>query len=446
MGYWPGDKNARANYSAYLRTKYGTIENLNKTWETGYTEFTETTPKLPQDMSSMQENIDFHDWYYESLINQTELWLKIVRKYYPEPGIVELCTGGRGEKESGADFTLQAKIAKKYNAGMRVTNEGYDFLENFVMNRWAATACKFYKIPLGYEPAGGTISAKRTPYRIFNLITSGGEEFYFYRFLKDGGWDNPAEIDEQNLDECLKLFAGKTQYPVVNVCMYLPQVQIQLQSSYDLYSQFLDTEKAVRKTVDLDVVDNDLVNDGALDNYKVLVLWNVSIEQENVLHKIDEWLTNNACVLICLGNQKLKTVNGSDAYNNLFFDKKNLVGSKDKTNVNRYAYKHGKGFVVRFNETVDTDKIKELVANTVANLNQLSDEFVNIPRINFSDKNVYGSIMTENGAGKILLINTSFDTTAQIKITVDDSQQNHYKFTNKEWDVKIEPLKMVELK
>jgi hypothetical protein len=315
-----------------------------------------------------------------------------------------------------------------------------------LFTRWAATACKFYGTELGYEPAGATISAIRDPLRIFNLVGSSGDELYEYRFINGGSWDCGTDQDKLKLKESLQFFVNKTHEPVVDACMYVPQLDWQLQTMGDPRLQFEDAVKSIREVTDFDMVDDDLVNDGVLDKYGVFIVWNTGIEQDQVLSKISDWLTNNSGVMVWFGDTKLKTATGQDKYNKLFFDKKNYVGSKDKKDIKYYAYKYGKGYIIKFNEVYNLKKINELVAQAIFNLTNLAGDLVNLPKTTFPELKVFGSMLTDNGAGKILLLNADTKNQHEVKVTVDDKQQQKYKLANKEWTVKIEPLSLVELK
>ncbi|MCF6149866.1 MAG: hypothetical protein E3K37_14530 [Candidatus Kuenenia sp.] len=120
---------------------------------------------------------DFVTWYVESMNEWSDFWLSIARKYFTDTEIY-LVTGGYGLPQAGADFSAQTKVAKKYNAGIRITNQTDNYSDSFIYTRLVSSACRHYgsyfttEEELVNQPNGVTM-------RIFDAATSGAKGAYF---------------------------------------------------------------------------------------------------------------------------------------------------------------------------------------------------------------------------------------------------------------------------
>lgn len=217
--------------------------------------------------------INFVKWYFDSMTNFCEFWLKTARSYFPNTDIY-LVTGGAGAPQAGADFSGQTKIAAKYNAGIRITNQGDNYPENFILTRLVSSAAKFYG---SYYSTEGINSDKGTVGRLFDAVSSGsrgiyywaligwGKEPYFHQNIPEGILTKGAELLKEN-SQYLLASAGS----VVDTAVFFPNTAIAFSPSVldSLYKKCV----RLREVLDFDLVDETMIKDGALRNYKYLLV------------------------------------------------------------------------------------------------------------------------------------------------------------------------------
>lgn len=239
-------------------------------------------PKTAENDAGRRYWLDFVKWYFESMVNFSEFWLKSARAYFPDVDIY-LVTGGNGSPQLGADFSVQTKIASKYNAGIRITNQGDNYVENFVLTRLVSSAAKFYD---NYYTTEGINSDKGTIARLFDAVSSGARGIYYWNLI---GWGKEPYSHQnipagcltkgaENLKENIKYFdIGR---PIVDVAVFFPNATI------TLHPQILDSfyKKCVklRDVFDFDLVDETMIKDGALNNYRYLLALETELPKENI--------------------------------------------------------------------------------------------------------------------------------------------------------------------
>lgn len=168
------------------------------------------------------------------------------------------CTGGDGYPTHGSDFTHQARIAAKYKAGVRITNEGSDYPTNFWLTRWVASACKHYKTFYGFEPAAG-VDEHGLVVRIYNVAASGADQLFEY----SGNMTGSLQRREAFRQHIGLLSKGK---PVVDTAVYIPKTHITAHPR-EWQTPFVEAGR-IRDALDLDFVDAEMVAEGALRRYR----------------------------------------------------------------------------------------------------------------------------------------------------------------------------------
>ncbi len=283
-GFWCGDPYAVVNFRDYLRRKYGTIEPLNAAWGTSLKSFQEIRPALPDKAPSERAWLDQMRWYQDSMTRFADQWLAITRKHFPRTPIF-LCTGGNGEREHASNFSAQCRVAAKHGAGVRITNEGSDYAANFFMTRLVATAGKHYGTYYGFEPATGE-NEKGTRARFYNVTASGACQYHAYQYSIVG-----SESMMRNFRDNLHFL--RPAKPVVETAVFVPRVSQMLQPR----DGFWDRVKQLRDIADFDLVDEDLLRDGALSHYKALVLLGGSVIEAEDQKRINAWLEASGILL-----------------------------------------------------------------------------------------------------------------------------------------------------
>ncbi len=340
-GWWCGDKFAETDFRKKIRDKYQTIKALNKAWSKNLRSFDEVKPFVPDDKWSRRARLDFIHWYTSSMTDFSEFWVRTALQYFPDI-VILICTGGDARPELGADFSEQAKMANKYKAGIRVTNEASDYVQNFTLTRWVGSACKNYGIYFGYEPAG-RVDNNGIYARIYNAAASGADELFIY--------DNPPiGIRAKIYDENYKWL--KKQVPVVKFAVFLPKSSVWL-GEMTMEDFYYKKSGKIRDYVDFDYLDETLIRDGFLDNYSVLLWPEGSITEKYVTNKVKEWLTKGNRLYL---SGPVETVEGD------------VVFCKDKAPSNCFfiskPYENFMGKVCRQEHEIISDGIKNNVFHT----------------------------------------------------------------------------------
>lgn len=319
QGYWCNDPVAIKDMQEYFECKYKDIKALNYQWDADYKGFFEIRPFLRKDAPSKKAWIDFIDWYRLRMNEWAKWWLETAKKKFPSTEIY-LCTGGDGTPPHGSDFSLQCKLAGELGCGIRITNEGSNYIANFVITRLVASASRYYKAFFGYEPAA-VVTPEGLVARIYNARTAGAKQIHEYTgnifegeeslYLKNG-------VDEK-LKSHIRFLQEDT--PKIEVGIFIPSTYLTLiEEGYSL--PLREVIGIIRDLVDIDFLDENMINDGALKNYKVLFIFEGDIAKESTIKEIKEWVYEGGIVV---SSQILKDLDGEDK---IF---KELMGMTDKT-------------------------------------------------------------------------------------------------------------------
>ena len=292
IGYWAADAYAQADFRKYLEHKYGQIGRLNAAWDSSYPAFQNVQTFLPPTAVSARKRLDFDDWYMGAMSAWCEQWALWARQALPH-AVIHQSSGGWGPVQIGTDYTQQARSMAKIGGGMRLTNEGDDFPDNFTITRMAVSAARFYGIALGFEP-GGFGSKRGVMARLFNAITTDAVHLFYYLGNLTG--------NDQALEAWLKYspLLDQRARPLIDVAAFYPDTAIKLDDEllrYRWASTYFTVGRSMREQFDFDYASEQMVLDGALDRYKVLVfLWG-AVTEKPVLEKIDRWVRDGGILV-----------------------------------------------------------------------------------------------------------------------------------------------------
>ena len=285
IGLWCDDDYARADFRETMRDKYGDIEALNAAWDVEYESFDDIKPLIPDMIWSKRHRLDQGDWYTDSMSDWCAWWARVARKAMPDVPMYQ-SAGGWGFHESGTDYTAQTQAMAPLGGGIRLTNETDSFEQDFYATRLAITAAKHYGVKLGFEPASSH-THRGVSGRLFNALTGNTEHWFTYH---PNIFNDPAAIEAWR--ETLPLMDTR-QPTVVDVAVYYPETFNRLDDSAfrHLYAWgFNPRAREIRRVVDVDYVDERLIRDGALDDYKALVFAWGNVIEADVQAKIDAWI------------------------------------------------------------------------------------------------------------------------------------------------------------
>jgi hypothetical protein len=254
--------------------------------------FVQDSEYQPRDLETAEQKkewLDFVHWYLDSMTGWLDLWLKTARKYFPDTKIY-FTTGGTGNPVLGADFVNQVKTAKKYGAGVRITNQTNDYAQSFILTRLVSSACRFYDTFFTTEEEGILQTADGVTMRIFDAITSGADGFYCKNIISQG-WLYAIEekipvgqltLGAKNLEKYLNLL--EVQKPIIKTAVFLPNTLIAFNSS--LISSLFNKCAKLRDALDFDLVDEEMIKDGALEEYENLLVLEGQLPKKNIPSRI----------------------------------------------------------------------------------------------------------------------------------------------------------------
>lgn len=281
-GFWCGDPAARKDFRAAMEARYGSIGALNEAWGTTCRDFREfRMPSLDQDpvegfrideytppgrftprsRADRVRWVDFVDWYRGSMTRYADRWLEAACRLFPGYR-VDLCTGGDAMAHHGSDFSAQCRAAARRGGGIRITNEASDYVQNFVLTRWVASAGLFRGAAFSFEPAG-RVTPDGVTRRIFNAAASGATGLHYYESNILG--------DARRLDVFRKALPHlRRGRPDIRVGLVYPDVPVLVG---DLPMQaFQHHAGLLRDGLDLVFLDDLAIRDGALSTVQAVLL------------------------------------------------------------------------------------------------------------------------------------------------------------------------------
>jgi hypothetical protein len=300
-GFWAAGSEAVSSFRAWLRSRYPSVAELNKAWQTEYSSFEDVGTFLPATARSARQRLDFCNWYLDSMSDWADRWGEWAKAALPGPPIYHK-VGGWDAVHNGTDSVRVTRDAARHGVGIRVTNEGDNFAANFGMTRLLSSATRFYGNRFALEPAGFS-TARGVAARLFGALVSDADELFYYAsnlFADDQAaakWVRYAPL----LDRRAK--------PLIDVAVFYPNTANKLDEAgiEKQDGRFFTRVYSLRAITDHDFASEQMIMDGALDRYKVLVfLWGDTTEKP-VLDRIAQWVERGGTVITGV---TLRTVEG----------------------------------------------------------------------------------------------------------------------------------------
>ena len=366
LGWWCGDEYARSSFVNSIFNKYQSLAKINIAWDTNFQKIEEIKPpplnnktkgKLiyylvnilskfppsfkkylriirngisalteqtffltaevgtqPAKINSKKEKqywLDFVGWYIDSMTTFAEFWLKAARKYFPTTEIY-LVTGGIGEPAAGADFSQQVKVAQKYNAGVRITNQSDDYSQSFILSRLVSSAARFYNSYFNTEEAGVN-EPEAIIMRLFDAVVSGADGFYCKSIIgtgKDLCTKKNFELGKPtkgaaNLSKNLH-YLLRAERPIIKNAVFWPNTSIAFESA--IITSIYNKAAQIRDILDFDLIDEKMILDGALENYKFFVVLAGEIPEGEVSNKVKNWERRGGKLIIFPPRKELEAL------------------------------------------------------------------------------------------------------------------------------------------
>lgn len=301
---WCGDDLAVADFQRACKAEYGSVKKLNVAWNTGYKSFKALRPFAKNHAPCPEAWLFEVQWYRNAMTDYARWWLETARRAFGETPLY-LCTGGDMAAVHGSDFSAQAKAAAACGAGLRITNEASSFPGNVYLTRLVVSSCRFYGAYAGNEPAA-SVTPAGTLGRLFNSISGGFRQLFVYEGnVMDGAVPNEAADLLKKHREYMVPQRPKIEtavlYPTTSMIMDMGPV--------DFYYR-------IRDRVDYDFVDERMAIDGALDGYKILIVYRTKWIPDAVVAAVSRWVENGG-TLIAINSRPVNIDERSDAWDKL---------------------------------------------------------------------------------------------------------------------------------
>jgi hypothetical protein len=177
-------------------------------------------------------------------------------------------------------------VAAKYDAGVRITNEGSNYAANFAITRWVAAAGRHYGAYFGFEPAGPE-DERGIVARIYNATASGANQLHDYAANLVSRAPS-IDVQQANLHNLFHV-----PRPVVPVAFWYPEVHMTLN-----WGKYFEKARAMRDIADYDYVDESMLRRGALDRYDILVIAHGSVMEYGDAKRIARWVRNGGRLVV----------------------------------------------------------------------------------------------------------------------------------------------------
>jgi hypothetical protein len=292
LGYWAGDEYASVAFRRWLASRYADIAAVNKVWETAFSSYDEVRTFLPATANTPRMRLDFANWYMGAMSEWCGKWAAWAREAMPSVSIYQ-SSGGWGAVEIGTDYTAQTKSMAALHGGVRLTNENDSFLNNVGATKLVASAARFYGAKLGSESAGYS-SARGVVGRLYNSITNSADHlFYYYGNLCD---------NDQAIDRWIRHapMLNQRARPINEIAVFYPDTDNRVGDDTLRHlraSAFFQRIQPLRSITDYDFVSEQMILDGALDRFKVLVFVWARMSEKPVLEAIQRWIEKGGVII-----------------------------------------------------------------------------------------------------------------------------------------------------
>lgn len=284
-GFWCDDDRARQHFRRAMLRKYGDLATLNRTWGTQFA--SEEEIRYPQSPAQGRRWwLDFVTWYQNGVTYLTDVACRLSQRYFPNSVRLVPISIPDEDMRYGADISALVKVAARHRAGVRSTHAGSLPLAqggSLLLAR-IASACRFYGAPLWLE------AALQPPTHQSELL------FHAMAHGAAGLFDWAQNIRQQEGVYLLHSRALTVSQPVADVAMFYPTTAMRLADVGEAPTMREGCARA-RDFFPFDIVDERMIRDGALNRYRLLVFWEGTVVEQDVLDTIVEWVQRGGVVV-----------------------------------------------------------------------------------------------------------------------------------------------------
>jgi hypothetical protein len=292
-GFWVHEKDARQHFRDTMQGKYGSVANLNQAWNARWRSF--DAIDYPRDTRNARAWLDFVRWYHEGFTEKMGELVDTVKGHFPTTPI-NINLGFPFEKINlGQDISGLAKMAASKKVYFRTPTGPF---VSFLYTKRVATAMNFYRPPVfSSEPMDGSARIEDIALLLFKDLTTGVSWHFDYADNLERGKPLYEQYKRLPLSsypaiDCAVLFPTTTHY-LENWNTWRPEG-----FAGGFPAGLREFAEEIRDIVDYDVVDERLVDDGALTRYRTLIWPTGRIVETTTLTKIRAWLENGGILLV----------------------------------------------------------------------------------------------------------------------------------------------------
>ena len=279
--FMTGDRCARVSFAESLKRKYGSLDALNRAWESRVSSFEDDLmPKLPFAENPLRQRDDYVEWGVRSLDDFADRVCGLYRKHFP--GVTgALPLGAVREPTHWAQVKSHpAKLAGKYGITARWTGCAYlkSFDRSHLAARRLASAAHFYGASFGTE-AALILDADNAANGLYESLANGAAIVH----------DDPQNIFRA--EEVHRALRPKllVDPPVCSAAVFYPVESEMLQMPGFKWDVLLGRCAKLRQETDFDVCDSDMIRDGYLATKSDLLFLTRSHLREETAQAIVEF-------------------------------------------------------------------------------------------------------------------------------------------------------------
>ncbi len=306
--FWCGDLAAKENFRQAVFQKYGSLEKLNAAWGVE-TKSEEDIPFPIGPDFSQRARLDFANWYRIGVTNMAVRNIEAAKSAYPN-ALLLLPVGPPDDNlKYGTDISGLIEMAGKHGANVLITNGGYDtFAKDHALGfGLARAASRWYKTPLWLQSAapGDREGFNERLAEALSLGAIGYSE-----------WSENWRDYSVDVDRLTRYLTVGT--PQTDVALIYPTTTQLLKNEAPAPSVYMQLATQLRDYADFDVLDERLIQAGALSNYRIAILCEGVAWEQATLNEIEAWVKAGG-VLSAYDFGKMASSEGrSDSFARLF--------------------------------------------------------------------------------------------------------------------------------
>lgn len=317
-GFQCGDELARADFRRAMKDKYGDIKALNKAWGVNVKDFAELEFRVPaeeredpkddftlafdEQTNTYRYNnyigerlplgrrwIDQICWYRESMNDYFAYVVNTAREVLGDRRLCARLPGCCYLSWLGSAPALNVKTAAAAGAEVRFTGAVHPYDQKVL-----STACRFYRTPMWTEPmyaigrqTGPTLMRARRWFDAVFFGASCGQSITRSEYT-NSFFDREAGVLEENFPVYRRAAeATALGQPHVRYAVLLPTTQSYF--GFD-HRYFISKFETLLDYTDADIIDEQLIADGALERYDAVLVRTGGLVEDVTLDRLEQFV------------------------------------------------------------------------------------------------------------------------------------------------------------